>query len=46
MYKQEKSYPSVYRELIRDIEPDDAISIIHELQQITVRLTEEKLEVN
>ena len=34
LYKQEKSYPSVYRHLIKTIDPDLAILIIQDLQEI------------
>ena len=33
IYNEEHSYPSVYRELIKDIEPDLAITIIDELKK-------------
>ena len=33
IYNEEHSYPSVYRKLIKDIEPDLAITIIDELKK-------------
>jgi|TARA_B100001113_G_C20760768_1_gene470762 hypothetical protein len=33
IYAEEQSFPSVYRELIKDIEPDLAIKIINELKK-------------
>ena len=33
IYNEEQSFPSVYRELIKDIEPDLAIIIIDELKK-------------
>ncbi len=33
IYNEEHSFPSVYRELIKDIEPDLAITIIDELKK-------------
>ena len=33
IYNEEQSFPSVYRELIKDIEPDLAITIIDELKK-------------
>ena len=33
IYNEEQSFPSVYRELIKDIEPDRAITIIDELKK-------------
>ena len=33
IYNAEKSFPSVYRELIKDIEPDLAIKIINKLKK-------------
>ena len=33
IYNEEQSFPSVYRELIKDIEPDLAIKIINELKK-------------
>ena len=33
VYNEEQSFPSVYRELIKDIEPDLAITIIDELKK-------------
>ncbi len=33
IYKQEKSFPAVYRRLIKSIDPDTAISIIAEMKK-------------
>ncbi len=33
IYNEEKSFPSVYRKLIKDIEPDLAIKIINKLKK-------------
>ncbi|MAJ50424.1 MAG: hypothetical protein CMB82_02265 [Flammeovirgaceae bacterium] len=33
IYNEEQSFPSVYRKLIKDIEPDLAITIINELKK-------------
>ena len=33
IYNEEQSFPSVYRELIKDIEPDLAIKIINKLKK-------------
>ena len=33
IYNEERSFPSVYRKLIKDIEPDLAIKIINELKK-------------
>ena len=42
IYNEERSFPSVYRELIKDIEPDLAIKIIDELKK-KIRFTKTKL---
>ena len=42
IYSEEQSFPSVYRELIKDIEPDLAIKIIDELKK-KIRFTKTKL---
>ena len=42
IYSEEQSFPSVYRELIKDIEPDLAIKIIDELKK-KIRSTKTKL---
>ena len=42
IYNEEQSFPSVYRELIKDIEPDLAIKIIDELKK-KIRSTKTKL---
>lgn len=42
IYNEEQSFPSVYRELIKDIEPDLAIKIIDELKK-KIRSTKKKL---
>ena len=33
IYSEEQSFPSVYRELIKDVEPDLAIKIINKLKK-------------
>lgn len=35
LYKEEKSYPGVYRKLIKEISADEAICILNELKQLT-----------
>ena len=42
IYNEERSFPSVYRELIKDIETDLAIKIIDELKK-KIRSTKTKL---
>ena len=42
IYNEEQSFPSVYRELIKDIEPDLAIKIIDKLKK-KIRSTKTKL---
>ena len=42
IYNEEQSFPSVYRELIKDIETDLAIKIIDELKK-KIRSTKTKL---
>jgi len=45
IYNEEQSFPSVYRELIKDIEPDLAIIIIDELQKKMPSTKENSLQV-
>ena len=45
IYNEEQSFPSVYRELIKDIEPDLAIIIIDELKKKMPSTKENSLQV-
>ena len=45
IYNEEQSFPSVYRELIKDIEPDLAIIIIDELKKKMPYTKENSLQV-
>ena len=42
IYNEERSFPSVYRKLIKDLEPDHAIKIIDELKK-KIRSTKKKI---
>ncbi|MFY0689808.1 MAG: hypothetical protein JXQ90_21745 [Cyclobacteriaceae bacterium] len=42
LYLQENSFPSVYRYLVKDLDPDQAISIIEEIKKLN--LDPEKLQ--
>jgi hypothetical protein len=42
---EEQSFPSVYRELIKDIEPDLAITIIDELKKKMLSLKKNSLQL-
>ena len=45
IYNEEQSFPSVYRELIKDIEPDLAITIIDELKKKMLSLKKNSLQL-
>ncbi|NQW28021.1 MAG: hypothetical protein HQ474_08930 [Flammeovirgaceae bacterium] len=46
IYTEEQSFPSVYRELIKDIEPDLAIAIITELKAINLPTSTESYQLS